>query len=153
MGSEMCIRDRYQDNLGFGFMTSLGVKVANPGRAVVSISGDGGFMYGVQELATAAQYGIGVVAIVFNNQSFGNVLRDQATRYNGRVIGAHLINPDFLVLARSFGIEATRVNDPQGLQRELDVALTRGAPCLIEVQVEPGSEISPWPFLHPNGFG
>ena len=48
----------YQDNLGFGFMTALGVKVANPGRAVVSISGDGGFMFGVQELATAAQHGL-----------------------------------------------------------------------------------------------
>ena len=143
----------YQDNLGFGFMTALGVKVANPGRAVVSISGDGGFMYGVQELATAVQYSIGVVAIVFNNQSFGNVLRDQRTRYEGRVIGADLVNPDFVALARSFGVDAARVSEPQGLQRELEVALARGTPCLIEVQIEPGSETSPWPFLHPNGFG
>ena len=59
------------------------------------------------------------------------------------VIGAHLVNPDFLILARSFGIEATRVCEPQGLQRELEVALTRGAPCLIEVQLEPGSENDP----------
>jgi acetolactate synthase-1/2/3 large subunit len=143
----------FQDNLGFGFMTALGVKVANPSRTVVSVSGDGGFMFGVQELATAVQHGIGVVAIVFNNRGFGNVLRDQGTRFDGRVIGADLVNPDFVALARSFGVDAVGVNDPLRFRRELEAALSSGVPRLIEVQLEPGSEASPWPFLHPNGFG
>ena len=90
----------YQDNLGFGYNTALGVKVANPDKAVVSISGDGGFMFGVQELSTAVHHGINVVAIVFNNSSFGNVLRDQRQVYQGRYIGADLTNPDFVRLGR-----------------------------------------------------
>ncbi|HYL71661.1 MAG TPA: thiamine pyrophosphate-binding protein, partial [Candidatus Dormibacteraeota bacterium] len=93
----------YQDNLGFGFMTALGVKVANPRRAVVSVNGDGGFMFGVQELASAVQHRIGVVALVFNNRSFGNVLRDQASTFGGRFLGERLCNPDFVKLAESFG--------------------------------------------------
>ena len=71
------ISEGFQGTLGFGFPTALGAKVANPGKAVVSVTGDGGFMFGVQELATAAQYGIALVTIVFNNHSFANVVRDQ----------------------------------------------------------------------------
>ena len=61
---------------GLIHVTALGVKAANPGKVVISINGDG-FLFGVQELATAAQYGIGLIVLVFNNRSFGNVLRDQ----------------------------------------------------------------------------
>ncbi len=67
----------YQDNLGFGYNTALGVKVAHPDKAVVSISGDGGFLFGAQEMATAVQHRINVVGIVFNNNSYGNDRRDQ----------------------------------------------------------------------------
>jgi acetolactate synthase-1/2/3 large subunit len=139
----------YQDNLGFGYTTALGVKVANPGKAVVSINGDGGFMFGVQELATAAQYNIGCVAIVFNNQSFGNVLRDQKQSFGGRYYGERLKNPDFIKLAESFGIAGYRVRAPVELRPALEKALAADAPALIEVMGEPGQEASPWPFIHP----
>jgi acetolactate synthase-1/2/3 large subunit len=139
----------YQDNLGFGYMTSLGVKVANPGKAVVSINGDGGFMFGVQELATAVQHRIGSVAIVFNNLSFGNVLRDQKTTFNGHYLGESLRNPDFVKLAESFGAAAFRVETPNALRPVLERALADDAPALIEVPSEPGAEASPWPFIHP----
>lgn len=138
----------YQDNLGFGYMTSLGVKVANPDRAVVSINGDGGFMFGVQELATAVQHGIGSVAIVFNNGSFGNVLRDQQNSFGGRFLGERLRNPDFVKLAESFGAAGYRAATPQQLQPILERALSDGTPALIEVPSEPGAEVSPWPFIH-----
>lgn len=143
----------YQDNLGFGFNTALGVKVANPDKAVVSVSGDGGFMFGVQELATAKQHGIGVVAIVFNNNAYGNVLRDQQTTYEGRVLGAELKNPDFIALAKSFGVEALRVETPEALRAALEELIAKDAPALIEVPVETGSETSPWSFLHPAPHG
>jgi acetolactate synthase-1/2/3 large subunit len=130
-------------------MTALGVKVANPGKAVVSINGDGGFMFGVQELATAAQYNIGCVAIVFNNQSFGNVLRDQKQSFGGRFIGERLRNPDFVALAESFGVAASRVRTPSELRPALEQALASDAPALIEVMGHPGEEASPWPFIHP----
>nr|WP_321455718.1 thiamine pyrophosphate-dependent enzyme [uncultured Cohaesibacter sp.] len=139
----------YQDNLGFGYNTALGVKVANPDKAVVSISGDGGFMFGLQELATAVQHNIAVVAIVFNNSAFGNVLRDQTESYSGHVIGSELSNPDFVKLAESFGMKAMRATSPTQLEEMLKDALSLNRPVLIEVPAERGSEVSPWPFIHP----
>jgi len=139
----------YQDNLGFGYNSALGVKVAHPDKPVVSISGDGGFMFGVQELATAVQFRINVVAIVFNNSAYGNVLRDQKNVYEGRVLGSELENPDFVALAQSFGMEACKVETPDALKAAIEDYLARDIPALIEVPVETGSETSPWTFLHP----
>ena len=143
----------YQDNLGFGFMTALGVKTANPNRMVISVCGDGGFMFGVQELATAVQNRINLIAIVFNNRSFGNVLRDQKTAFDGHFIGESLTNPDFVKLAQSFGATAYRAVTPAQLRSALKCALNDSGPVLIEVPSEPGSEASPWPFLHPWSVG
>jgi acetolactate synthase I/II/III large subunit len=139
----------YQDNLGFGFMTALGVKVAHPDRAVVSINGDGGLMFGINEMATAVQHRINLVAIVFNNRSFGNVLRDQTNNFGGRFIGSSLVNPDFVKLAESFGAIGYRATNPAELKTTLERALADQAPVLIEVPGEPGAEVSPWPFIHP----
>jgi acetolactate synthase-1/2/3 large subunit len=142
------ISEGFQGTLGFGFPTALGAKVANPGKAVVSVTGDGGFMFGVQELATAAQYDIALVTVVFNNHSFANVLRDQEQRFGGRTIGSHLRNPDFVRLAESFGVAARRVTRPPELQAALEAELAAARPALIEVSLEPGSEASPWPLIH-----
>lgn len=142
------VTEGHQGTLGFGFPTALGVKVAHPGRAVVSVTGDGGFMFAAQELATAAQYSIGVVTLVFNNRSFGNVLRDQQQQFDGRIVGAELSNPDFVAFARSFGVDAERVSTPQALEPVLEAALGRDRPALIEVELAPGSEASPWPLIH-----
>jgi len=141
----------YQENLGFGFMTALGVKVAHPDKAVISITGDGGFMFGVQELATAVQNKINLITIVFNNRSFGNVLRDQQSSFGGRLIGEALENPNFVALAESFGVTAYRAANPVELKVALARALAQNAPVLIEVPGEPGGEASPWPFIRPGG--
>ena len=61
-------------------------------------------MFGVQELATAVQFNIGVVTLVFNNNAYGNVRRDQRERFDGRVVASDLVNPDFVKLAESFGV-------------------------------------------------
>jgi acetolactate synthase-1/2/3 large subunit len=143
----------YQDNLGFGFMTALGVKLAHPDKIVISVSGDGGFMFGVQELATAVQNQIKLISIVFNNRSFGNVLRDQKTAFGGHFIGESLTNPDFVKLAQSFGATAYQAENPGELKSTLIGALNDSGPVLIEVPSEPGSEVSPWPFLHPWSAG
>lgn len=140
----------YQGTLGFGFPTSLGVKVANPDRAVVSVTGDGGFMFGVQELATAVQYGIGVTIVLFNNNAYGNVKRDQQRRFRGHLIGSDLKNPDFIKLAEYFGARALRAETPEQLKRALEEALAEKGPCLIEVPIEAGSEKSPWRFIYPG---
>jgi acetolactate synthase I/II/III large subunit len=138
-----------QGTLGFGLPTALGAKVACPGRPVVSVCGDGGFMFAASELATAVQYRINVVVIVFNNNAYGNVLRDQQRLYAGRLLGAELVNPDFVRFAQSFGVDAQRVDTPAALRPALARALALEAPALIEVSVARGAESDPWPFLHP----
>ncbi len=139
----------YQETLGFGFNTALGVKVAQRDKVVVSITGDGGFMFGVQELATAVHERIALVTCVFNNDAYGNVRRDQLTTYRGHLIGAELTNPDFVKLSESFGVAAYRVHTPDQFGPALEKAIALDAPAVIEVMVERGSEASPWPFLHP----
>ena len=143
------ISSGYQGTLGSGFPTALGVKVAHPDQPVVAICGDGGFMFAAQELATAVQYGIGVVTLVFNNCAFGNVRRDQRERFGGRVLGSDLHNPDFLKLADAFGVQSERVTTPEALRVTLERALNSGAPWLIEVPVARDSESDPWRFLQP----
>jgi acetolactate synthase I/II/III large subunit len=143
------ITSGYQGTLGSGFPTALGAKVANPDRPVVAITGDGGFMFGVQELATAVQFNIGVVTLVFNNNSYGNVRRDQRERFDGRVVASDLVNPDFVKLAESFGVGAARVTSPQVFRPALEKALAHGGPYLIDVEVPKDSETTPWTFIHP----
>jgi acetolactate synthase-1/2/3 large subunit len=141
------ITEGYQGTLGFGFPTALGAKIANPDKVVVSEVGDGGFMFAVQELATAVAHNIGVVTVLFNNNAFGNIRRDQQLHYEGRLVGADLVNPDFVKLAESFGVAAYRVTSPEGLKQALQKAIDDDAPALIEVVVETGSEVSPWEFI------
>jgi acetolactate synthase-1/2/3 large subunit len=143
------ITSGYQGTLGSGFPTALGAKVANPDRPVVAITGDGGFMFGVQELATAVQFNIGVVTLVFNNNAYGNVRRDQRERFDGRVVASDLVNPDFVKLTESFGVGAARVTSPDGFRPALEKALADGGPYLIDIEVPRDSEISPWEFIHP----
>jgi len=144
------VSEGYQGTLGFGFPSALGVKIANPDRVVISVTGDGGFMFAVQELATAVQEQIGLITLLFNNGAYGNVLRDQRTNFANRIHGALLENPDFLLLAKAFGVEAHRVASPQELRPILRQALGSKAPVLIEVVVAPDSEVSPWEFIHPR---
>jgi acetolactate synthase-1/2/3 large subunit len=131
------ITSSYFGTLGFAWPTALGAKVAQPDRAVVAVSGDGGFLFNSQELATAVQYGINAVVIVFNDNAFGNVLRDQRNRFNGRVVGSELHNPDFVKLAEAYGAVGLRATGPEELERTLRLALDMDRPVLIEVPVGP----------------
>ena len=148
-GPRTFITSGYQGTLGSGFPTALGAKVAHPDRPVVAITGDGGFMFGVQELATAVQFNIGVIVLVFNNNAYGNVRRDQRERFEGRVVASDLVNPDFVKLAESFGVGAARVTSPATFRPALEKALGEGGPYLIDIEVPRDSEVSPWAFIHP----
>ncbi len=140
----------FSGNLGAGFPTALGVKVAYPDRAVVAVTGDGGFLFGGSDLATAVRYGINLVTVLFNNNSYGNVLRDQRRLYDGRHCGAELTNPDFQTYAKAFGVRSWRVTDAAGLRGALREALAANAPCLIEVMTDITREPSPFRFLAPH---
>lgn len=132
----------YQGTLGFGYATALGVKVAHPDKAVVNIAGDGGFLFTANEMATAAQYSIGLVTVLFNNDKFQNVQRQQNEWFGGRQIGSDLRNPDFVRFAESFGVHAERVSDPDKLEPAIRAALERNVPVLLEVPV--GDMPTPW---------
>ena len=136
----------YQDNLGWGFATALGAAHARRDVPVVSIAGDGGFLFASNELATAVHHRIALTVVVFNDGAFGNVRRIQEEQYGNRVIASDLSNPDFVRYAQSFGAEAERARNPQELRSALRRAFKqREAPTLIEVPVGPMP--SPWEFI------
>jgi acetolactate synthase-1/2/3 large subunit len=135
----------YQGTLGWGYATSLGVKVAKPDTPVVSISGDGGFLFTAMEMATAAQNGIGVVAVVFSDGAYGNVKRIQQQAFNNRTIASDLRNPDFVKLGESFGIAAERVKSPAELGAAIARGIAKGAPMLIDCPV--GELPDPWSIV------
>ena len=115
------------------FPTALGAKVGNPDRPVVALCGDGGFMYAASELATAVQYGINVVAVIFNNGVFGASFADQSSRFQGRVVGTELHNPDFLKLAESFGARGMRVDKTADLPTAIQDAIAGERPTVVEM--------------------
>lgn len=136
----------YQGTLGYGFATGLGVKAAHPDRAVVSINGDGGFSWTLQELSTMSRYGLGLVTVVFHDGFFGNVRRIQKNNYGARYFASDLTNPDYPTLARAFGIATATAVDPASFAGVLADAVSANEPVLIDVPV--GEFPSPWHLIH-----
>ena len=137
----------YQDNLGWGYATALGAQHARRDVPVLSITGDGGFLFTSNELATAVHHRIPLSVVVFNDGAFGNVRRTQEEQFGNRVIASDLTNPDFVRYAHSFGAEAERARNPQELRAALKRAFKRrDGPTLIEVPVS--QMPSPWEFIH-----
>lgn len=136
----------YQDNLGWGYATSLGAQDARRDVPVLSISGDGGFMFTANEIATAIRHRIPLTAIVFADGAFGNVRRIQEQQFGNQLIASDLANPDFVRFAESFGAAGERARTPEELRGALRRAFARrDGPTVIEVPVGPFP--SPWPFL------
>ena len=125
----------YSFNLGFGFPTALGAKVAHPERHVLCVSGDGGFLFNAVELATAVHYGIHVVNVVFRDDAYGNVARDLDELFGG-TYETDLHNPDLVAFAESFGAVGLRAGDPMELETLLPRALECQAPVVIDVPVD-----------------
>ena len=123
----------YQGTLGFGFATALGAKVGNPDKVVVSVNGDGGFGYQLQELSTMARHNIGLITLVFSDNAYGNVRRIQKLQYDGHTIASDLHNPDWVKLADSFGVNGVRVDTPAELTRQITAAMGRADGTLIEI--------------------
>ena len=136
------IASGYQGTLGWGYATGLGAKVARPNTHVLSINGNGGFMFNAQELATAARHNINFVAVIFNDGAYGNVQRIQKFSYGNRMIASDLTNPDLCKLAESFGVAALKATSPEQLQDRIEEAFKMDAPVLIEVPV--GEMPDPW---------
>lgn len=135
----------YQGTLGYGLPTSLGAAFANPGRRVVSLNGDGGFGWNMQELLTAARYQPNVTVIVFVDGAYGNVRRIQR-RVFGQDFATELVNPEFSSLAAACRLPFRSVGSPEALHEALAATAGQTGPMLIEARV--GEMASPWPVIH-----
>ncbi len=140
------ITSGFQGNLGYGFMTSLGAKIGRPDVPVLSVTGDGGFLYGASELSTAVKEQIPLITVLFNNNAYGNVRRDQQTVF-GRTIASDFANPDFELLAKAYGVTYARAGNAAELEAAITAALPNTCPTLIEVPVDLATEVNPWPYI------
>lgn len=143
---ETYINPGYEGTLGYGFSTALGAQAADMDRTVVSISGDGGFAWTMQELSTMAKYELPLIAIVFNDGYFGNVHRIQKNTYGGRFFASDLKDPDYMTLAEAYGIKGRRVTGADELAAVMREETAAHEPVLIEVRV--GEFPSPWALIH-----
>jgi acetolactate synthase-1/2/3 large subunit len=139
------ITSGYQGTLGYGFPTALGAKVGVPDAPVLSINGDGGFGFALNELATMAQHNIPAVVLVFNDSAYGNVKRIQQVDLGGREIASSLQNPDYVKLAEAFGVVGRRTETADGLQTAIEESIKANEPTLIEIPV--GQMPNPWKAL------
>jgi acetolactate synthase-1/2/3 large subunit len=136
----------FAGTLGAAVATGIGAKAGAPDRTVVTITGDGGFLFTATELASAVQHHIRAITVVFNDNAFGNVRRIQQERFGReRTIASTLVNPDIVAFAESFGCLGLRAHDPHELGDALRTAMAHDGPAVIEVPV--GEVPSPWPFI------
>ena len=122
--------------LGHAYPAAIGAKVAYPDRPVICFSGDGGFLMGAVEMATAMKYGINVVAVVVNDGALSAIKGSQQKGCEGRTIDTDLLNPNFVEFAKSFGAYAERVEDLGDFKDTLRDALAAEKPALIEVMLQ-----------------
>lgn len=136
------VTSSYFGTLGYAFPTALGAKLGNPQRPVVALCGDGGFLYAAQDLATAVQEGLNLIALVFVDDAFGTCIRDQKRQFEGRTFGANLHNPDFARLAETFGARGIKLSSHEELGEGLRAAMAESRPTVIEIPVP--SMVVPW---------
>ena len=122
--------------MGHAFPAALGAKVARPDLPVVCFSGDGGFLMGSPELATAITYGIAVVTVIVNDGALSAIKRSQEKGFEGRTIDTDLVNPNFVDFALSFGAWAKRVEKIEDFKGILKEALDANRPAIIEVAMQ-----------------
>ncbi len=126
----------YMGTLGAGYPTALGVKVGRPERPVVTVVGDGGFLFCATELATAVQHDIHTVTVVFDDGAYGNSNRDQRENYGGAEYGTVLRNPDWVALARAFGADGMLVDDIGNLPGAIAEACAHNGSVVIAVPMD-----------------
>lgn len=131
--------------LGYSLPAAIGAKFACPEQPVISLSGDGGFMFTLQELATARAENLDLIAIVFNDNAYGAISTFQSRVMGNRQIGSYLVNPDFAKLGDAFGANSVRVSADK-IGETVQQALAQGGLWLIEVPFNPtdDSRLVPW---------
>ena len=127
----------YVGSMGYGVPAAIAAKTVHPDRVVLSWNGDGCFLMNGQELATAVQYGLGVIFVVVDNGMYGTIRMHQERTYPGRVYGTALANPDFAALARAYGAHGETVVHTDEFAPAFERALTAGGPALLHLRLDP----------------
>ncbi|MFI6465541.1 thiamine pyrophosphate-binding protein [Streptomyces sp. NPDC050538] len=115
--------------LGYGFPAALGAAAADPTRPVLAVSGDGGALYSIAELATAKQYDLNVTWLIVDDGGYG-ILREYMTDAFGEATATELTRPDYVALAESFGVRGVRTS-PEALESDLAKALAEPGPSVV----------------------
>jgi acetolactate synthase-1/2/3 large subunit len=123
-------------SMGYGLPGAIGAKIARPDLPVVSLSGDGGFLMTMAEIETAVRYGVGVVALVLDNERHGTIRMHQERAYPRRVVGTDLTTPDLAAVAGAFGARGFEVVDDAGFEPALRAALAADGPAVVHVRID-----------------
>ncbi|MEM6814830.1 MAG: biosynthetic-type acetolactate synthase large subunit [Bacteroidota bacterium] len=129
--------------MGFCLPAAIGAKIGAPNREVISIVGDGGFQMTLQELGLIMQYDVGVKILILNNEFLGMVRQWQQLFFDKRYSFTEMNNPDFIKLAESYGIPASRVENRNELEKAFDQWLNHEGAGLLEVMVEKEENVFP----------
>jgi acetolactate synthase-1/2/3 large subunit len=130
--------------MGFGLPAAIGAALAAPERTVVCFSGDGSILMNLQELATAAEEGVNVKIVLLNNRSLGLVYQQQTLFYGERRYASeYRRTPDFVALARGFGLAAVDLDRARDLAVALADALRRPGPCLVHATIDTAEQVLP----------
>jgi acetolactate synthase-1/2/3 large subunit len=123
--------------MGYGLPSSVGVQIAHPKSLVIDISGEASFLMNMQELSTIVQYNLPVKIFILNNQWMGMVRQWQELNHGSRYSESYTSSlPDFVMLAKSFGIKGLRVDDVKNLDSILDEMINTNGPVIADIRVE-----------------
>lgn len=128
--------------MGYGVPAAVAMQVLHPARKVISINGDGDFLMNGQEFATAVQYKLPIITLIFDNSLYGTIRMHQEREYPGRVIATELVNPDFAAYARAFGGFGAVVEKTEDFAPAFREAEASGLPSIIHVKFD-GEGITP----------
>jgi acetolactate synthase-1/2/3 large subunit len=122
--------------MGYGVPAAIGAKLAHPKRVTIANCGDGGFLMTGQEMATAVQYGVNIITVVYNNSALATIRMHQEAQYPNRPSGTDFVNPDFAALGTAYGALGMKVSRDHEFLPALKEALKANKPALIEVMTE-----------------
>jgi len=136
--------------MGYGLPAAFGAKYADPKREVICVCGDGGFQMTIQELGLCAQWNVGVKILLLDNNFLGMVRQWQQLFFDRRYSSVELVNPDFVTIAKGFGVKGKTVSDPKKLKKAVKEMLAHDGPYLLHVRVEKEENVFP---MVPSGAG
>lgn len=134
--------------MGYGLPAAIGAKIGCPERTVCLFCGDGGFQMTVQELGTIMEYGIDIKIVILNNNFLGNVRQWQKLFFKGRYSQTKLINPDFIELAKAYGIDGENVEKREELDAAIERLFTSQKSYLLNVNIDPEDNV--FPMINPG---